>query len=150
MLAALAGERPAARRALQTALELAEPLDALRPFARAGPVVRELLASQFGSQLGVPSNGAVGAQTFAGRALAVERHDSSPFASVLSERELTVLAMLPSLLSLEEIAGELTVSVNTVKSHVRSIYAKLGVGSRRTAVLTAYEHGLLGDTLRSA
>lgn len=144
-LAALSGERPTARHALQSALELAEPLDALRPFARAGSVVRELLASQFGGQLGGP----VDAQTFAGRALAVERHGSSPFAAVLSERELTVLTMLPSLLSLEEIAGELTVSVNTVKSHVRSIYAKLGVSSRRTAVLTAYEHGLLSRDLRS-
>ncbi|HEY2205696.1 MAG TPA: LuxR C-terminal-related transcriptional regulator, partial [Pseudonocardia sp.] len=48
----------------------------------------------------------------------------------------------PSLLSLDEIAADLTVSVNTVKSHVRSIYTKLGVSSRRTAVLTAHENGL--------
>ena len=33
--------------------------------------------------------------------------------------------------------------MNTVKSHVRSIYSKLGVSSRRSAVLTAYEHGLI-------
>ena len=42
-------ERPAARRALQTALALAEPLDALRPLAHAGPRVRELLVHQHGS-----------------------------------------------------------------------------------------------------
>ena len=42
------------------------------------------------------------------------------------------------MLSLDEIAADLTVSVNTVKSHVRSIYAKLGVSSRR---LAAHEHG---------
>jgi LuxR family transcriptional regulator, maltose regulon positive regulatory protein len=51
--------------------------------------------------------------------------------------------MLPSLQSLDEIAADLTISVNTVKSHVRSIYSKLGVSSRRSAVLTAYEHGLI-------
>jgi LuxR family maltose regulon positive regulatory protein len=62
---------------------------------------------------------------------------------MLSQRELAVLDLLPSMLSLDEIATDLTVSVNTVKSHVRSIYAKLGVSSRRMAVLAAREHGLL-------
>ena len=127
-------ERPAARRALQTALALAEPLDALRPFAHAGPRVRELLVHQHGS-FGT-------AEAFAQRVLAAgaggeDRH------TMLSERELTVLGLLPSMLSLDEIATDLTVSVNTVKSHVRSIYTKLGVSSRRTAVLSAHEHGLL-------
>jgi LuxR family maltose regulon positive regulatory protein len=126
-------ERPAARRALQTALALAEPLDALRPFAHAGPRVRELLVHQHGS-FGT-------AEAFAQRVLAAgasgqDRH------TMLSERELTVLGLLPSMLSLDEIATDLTVSVNTVKSHVRSIYTKLGVSSRRTAVLSAHEHGL--------
>jgi serine/threonine-protein kinase RsbW len=65
--------------------------------------------------------------------------------AILSERELTVLGLLPSLLSLDEIAVDLTVSVNTVKSDVRSIYMKLGVSSRRLAVLTAHEHGLLSS-----
>ena len=50
------------------------------------------------------------------------------------------------MLSLDEIATDLTVSVNTVKSHVRSIYTKLGVSSRRTAVLSAHENGLLTST----
>ncbi|HWO65174.1 MAG TPA: LuxR C-terminal-related transcriptional regulator [Umezawaea sp.] len=62
---------------------------------------------------------------------------------MLTERELTVLELLPSLLSLDEIATDLTLSVNTVKSDVRSVYAKLGVSSRRTAVRSAHEHGLL-------
>ena len=48
-IAAAADERPAARHALQTALALAEPLDALRPFIQAGPHVRELLIHQRGS-----------------------------------------------------------------------------------------------------
>ena len=54
-----------------------------------------------------------------------------------------MLALLPSLLNAREIAAEFTVSVNTVKSHIRSIYAKLGVSSRRDAVLQAHERGLL-------
>jgi len=62
---------------------------------------------------------------------------------MLTERELTVLELLPSLLSLDEIATDLTLSVNTVKRHIRSIYTKLGVSSRRTAVHSAHEHGLL-------
>jgi LuxR family maltose regulon positive regulatory protein len=54
-----------------------------------------------------------------------------------------VLAQLVSLSNLGEIADGLDVSVNTVKSHVRAIYGKLGVNTRRTAVLTALERGLL-------
>jgi LuxR family transcriptional regulator, maltose regulon positive regulatory protein len=54
-----------------------------------------------------------------------------------------VLALLPSLLSAREIAGELSVSPNTVKTHIRSIYTKLGVSRRRDAVRRAQERGLL-------
>jgi LuxR family maltose regulon positive regulatory protein len=133
-LAVAAGERPAARRALQSALAVAEPLDALRPFAQAGPSVRELLVHQHGS-FGT-------SEAFAQRALTAGAGGEDRQA-MLSERELTVLGLLPSLLSLDEIAVDLTVSVNTVKSHVRSIYTKLGVSSRRMAVLSAHEHGLL-------
>ena len=61
----------------------------------------------------------------------------------LSEREMAVLALLPSLLSAREIASEFTVSVNTVKSHIRSIYAKLGVSTRREAVQQAQDRGLV-------
>jgi len=61
----------------------------------------------------------------------------------LSEREMAVLALLPSLLSAREIAAEFTVSVNTVKSHIRSIYAKLDVSTRREAVRHAQDRGLL-------
>jgi LuxR family maltose regulon positive regulatory protein len=63
---------------------------------------------------------------------------------VLSERELTVLAMLQSLLSLDEIAADLALSLNTVKTHLRSIYTKFGVSSRRAAVSAAHQYGLLG------
>jgi LuxR family maltose regulon positive regulatory protein len=139
-LAVASGERPAARRALQNALSIAEPLDALRPFAQAGASIRELLVHQ---------RGCFGASdTFADHALAAGAGCGKREA-MLSDRELTVLGLLPSLLSLDEIAADLTVSVNTVKSHVRSIYAKLGVSSRRLAVLAAHEHGLLTAKVRS-
>jgi ATP/maltotriose-dependent transcriptional regulator MalT len=61
----------------------------------------------------------------------------------LSERELDVLRLLASRLSQREIAGELFVSFSTVKSHVRSIFRKLGVDTRGDAVTRARELGLL-------
>ncbi len=53
----------------------------------------------------------------------------------LTDRELAVLQLLPSMMSNEEIASELFVSVNTVKVHLKSLYRKLGVSSRREAVM---------------
>jgi LuxR family maltose regulon positive regulatory protein len=130
-----AGESAAGRHALLTALGLAQPIDVMRPFVMADPVVRELLVAQ---------QGGFGAfNAFAARAVTASAVAQTNTAKALSERELTVLMMLPSLLSLVDIAAVLTVSVNTVKSHVRSIYAKLGVSSRRGAVLAAHENGLL-------
>jgi LuxR family maltose regulon positive regulatory protein len=64
-------------------------------------------------------------------------------AEPLTERELTVLRYLQGTLSNLEIAGLLYVSVNTVKTHVRSIYRKLDVGHRREAVRRARELRLL-------
>jgi DNA-binding NarL/FixJ family response regulator len=63
----------------------------------------------------------------------VSRTAEDPFA-VLSEREREVLALLGSGLSEREIARELFLSFNTVHSHVKSIYRKLGVGSRAEAI----------------
>jgi LuxR family transcriptional regulator, maltose regulon positive regulatory protein len=134
-LAVGADDRFAARRALQSAIELAEPLELIRPFVHAGPEVRELLAQRYGSL--------EAADTFGGRALAAGARRAGGLESVLSRCELVVLAMLSSLQSLDEIAADLIVSVNTVKSHVRSIYSKLGVSSRRSAVLAAHERGLV-------
>jgi LuxR family maltose regulon positive regulatory protein len=67
---------------------------------------------------------------------------------LLSAREIEVLSLLPTLLSLEEIADELDITINTVKSHTGAIYTKLGVSSRRGAVVAAHERGLLGDRPR--
>ena len=61
----------------------------------------------------------------------------------LTPKELELLSDLPAQLTLEEIADRHQVSVNTVKTHVRSIYLKLGAQSRRQAVAAARRRGLL-------
>ena len=61
----------------------------------------------------------------------------------LTSRELTVLRYLQSMMSTAEIAEVLYLSVNTVKTHLKSIYRKLGTGRRRDAVERARELQLL-------
>jgi len=61
----------------------------------------------------------------------------------LTERELAVLRLLPSGLSQREIGSALYVSQNTVKTHMRGIYGKLGASTRRQAVTLARELGLV-------
>lgn len=61
----------------------------------------------------------------------------------LSPRELEVLRLLPTPLTADELADELFVSVNTVRSHLKSIYAKLDVHSRHEAVAKASQLDLL-------
>ena len=61
----------------------------------------------------------------------------------LSERELDVLRLLATDLSQREIGAELFVSFNTVKSHTRTVFRKLGVSSREDAVARGRELGLL-------
>ncbi len=63
--------------------------------------------------------------------------------TLLSNRELDVLILLEERLSNKEIARRLVISPSTVKRHTLSIYAKLGVGSRREAVAKARRLGVL-------
>ena len=72
-----------------------------------------------------------------------ERPPADGLVEELTERELSVLRYLPSQLSQREIANELYVSLNTVKTHCRAIYRKLGVEGRKPAVQAARDHGLL-------
>jgi LuxR family maltose regulon positive regulatory protein len=65
--------------------------------------------------------------------------------SSLSEREEVVLRSLATERSLPSVAAELHVSVNTVKTQLRSVYRKLGVSGRREAVEAATQRGLIGD-----
>ena len=71
-----------------------------------------------------------------------ESHGSGPV-EPLTERERDVLRLLPSRLTLREVASELYISANTLKFHLRAIYRKLGVDSRRSAVQAARQMRLL-------
>ena len=73
----------------------------------------------------------------------------APLAHELNPSELKVLRYLPTNLSRPEIAGELSVSLHTVNTHVRRIYAKLGADDRSAAVHRARKLRLLsaGRTL---
>ena len=128
------GDDPAARAALGAAVALGRSLDVVRPFVLAAPAVRTEVARLYVR---------AGADPFAARVTAALAALQPEVAVALSERETAVLTLLPSLLSAREIAGELSVSLNTVKTHIRSIYAKLGVSRRRDAVRRAQERGLL-------
>jgi LuxR family maltose regulon positive regulatory protein len=118
---------------LERALALAEPDDASRVFLDAGQPVRSAI-----TVLVPPTSRSAG---FAGRIL--ERFDTQlPHAGgaaeqsdvLLTDSELAVLRFLPSHLTNQEIAEALFLSINTVKTHLRSAYRKLGVTSRRAAI----------------
>src|SRR5262249_8467906 len=64
----------------------------------------------------------------------------------LSKSEIRVLRYLPTHLPAPEIAGELSVSTSTVKTHMRNLYAKLGAHSRAEAVQSARALGLLAPS----
>jgi len=68
---------------------------------------------------------------------------SQPLAEPLTNRELDVLELLVQRLSNQEIAGNLYISVTTVKAHLRNIYGKLNVNKRREAVEKARKMGVL-------
>ncbi len=69
--------------------------------------------------------------------------DSPGLVEKLTDREHAVLRYLPSQLSHRDIAGELYVSLNTVRTHCKAIYRKLGVSDRKSAVQAARDHDLL-------
>jgi LuxR family maltose regulon positive regulatory protein len=131
------GNRPRARDALRRALMLSQEMGVLRPLAGSPPELAELLTQQLG--------GLGQLEPLAREVLTLRPGAADGLtASAMTARERAVLGQLCTVRSLEEIATDLTVSVNTVKTHVRAIYAKLGVTSRRDAVVAAHHHGLLG------
>jgi LuxR family maltose regulon positive regulatory protein len=77
-------------------------------------------------------------------ATAIERR-SQKTDKALSRREMEVLRLLAAGLSKRDVATRLFVSYNTVHSHVRTIYRKLGVGTRAEAVALARRQGIVGD-----
>jgi LuxR family transcriptional regulator, maltose regulon positive regulatory protein len=63
----------------------------------------------------------------------------------LTDREAEILPLLAGTLSLREIGSALHLSLNTIKTHSRGLYRKLGVSSRAEAVQSARQLGLLSD-----
>jgi LuxR family transcriptional regulator, maltose regulon positive regulatory protein len=135
------GDPPASERALEQALDLAEgdrvllwfllyPVpELLTNHARRGTGHSHLIAEVLDLLAAGERMGAAG-------------HTPEP----LSKSELRVLRYLPTHLSAPEIAGELYVSTNTVKTQMRSLYAKLGAHSRTEAIASARSLGLLAPS----
>lgn len=103
---------------------LGDTADALVSLSRADQVIDRL-----------PDPGALPARSAALRQmLAAPRHHATDFGEQLSDRELAVLELLAAGLSRGQIAGQLFISGNTVKSHLKAAYRKLGVASREDAI----------------
>jgi LuxR family transcriptional regulator, maltose regulon positive regulatory protein len=139
------GDLRAALVPLERALTLAEPEGYVRMFVDEGRSMEVLLEAA--AKQGI-------APTYVRRLLAgfgkgekgavVKQALIEP----LSERELEVLRLLASDLGGPDIARELVVSLNTVRTHTKNIYSKLGVNDRRAAVSRAAELGLLSRSRR--
>jgi LuxR family maltose regulon positive regulatory protein len=85
----------------------------------------------------------------AGREAASPPRGADLLREPLTESEMRVLRYLPTNLSKREIGDELYVSVNTIKTHVKHLYAKLDVQTRRQAVERARALGLLVHSSRT-
>ena len=131
-------------RAMQTvgeALALAAPGGLLRPFVDEGPSMATLLREAVKG--GVAPLFAQQVLAAFGETAVSQLPTAQPLPDPLSERELEVLKLLTTELTGPEIARELMISLNTMRTHTKNIYSKLGVNSRRTAVRRAEELNLL-------
>jgi LuxR family maltose regulon positive regulatory protein len=152
LLAALAhrdlGDQRAATAAVESALGLAEADRLILPFAMWGSL--ELLEA-------IPKHETAHAalltdilDVMRGSSPSPGQDPSLPEIEQLSPSELRVLRYLPTNLSRPEIAGQLSVSVNTVNTHIRNIYAKLQAQDRSSAVRRARERRLLSASSASS
>jgi LuxR family maltose regulon positive regulatory protein len=142
------GDQHAASQAAEHALALAEADRLILPFAMTGsaglletlPRHETAHAALLADILDVLHGSSPAAR---------QQSSSPPVEEEISPGELRVLRYLPTNLSRPEIAGELSVSPNTVNAHIRSIYAKLGVRDRSSAVQRARELRLLAAAGRA-
>ncbi|MFI1488554.1 LuxR C-terminal-related transcriptional regulator [Streptomyces sp. NPDC020747] len=136
-----AGDSATARRHVAHALHEARRERLRRPFLEAGPWIRPLLgtAPLRGPAAGWLTPGPPPCET---RPVPGDRQ-AAPVVEELSGREHDVLERLAQMMSTEEIAADLYVSVNTVKTHLKSVYRKLSVNRRHDAVHRARDLGLL-------
>jgi LuxR family maltose regulon positive regulatory protein len=135
------GDPSTASQAAERALALAEPDRLVLPFAMTGS--RELLEALPRHETAHAALLADILDVLRGSPLAAKKQSTLPPAEELSPGELRVLRYLPTNLSRPQIAGELSVSPNTISTHIRNIYAKLGVRDRSSAVRRARELRLL-------
>jgi LuxR family maltose regulon positive regulatory protein len=137
------GNTTAALAALDGALRRAEPEGHVRLFLHAGAGVTGLLRSLVtGQGTSVHAKKILAAADATYSPAAASSPARAPLVDELSARELDVLRLLRSDLSGPDIARELVVSLNTVRTHTKNIYLKLGVSNRRAAVTRAAELGL--------
>jgi LuxR family maltose regulon positive regulatory protein len=133
-------DMPAALALLEQALVLSEPEDFVRVFLDEGPPMAALLRAAV--HHGVARDRAQHLLSSAGGPAAATRHNPAVgqgLVEPLSGRELDVLRLLRTELNGPDIARELMVSLNTMRTHTKSIFTKLGVNSRRAAVRRAAE-----------
>ncbi len=151
LLAALAhralGDQRAATAAAECALALAEADRLVLPFAMTGS--RELLEAMPRHETAHAALLTDILDVMRGSSKSSGIEPSSAEIQQLSRSELRVLRYLPTNLSRPEIASELSVSVNTVNTHIRNIYAKLQAQDRSSAVWRAREMRLLSVGLNS-
>jgi LuxR family maltose regulon positive regulatory protein len=142
------GNQQLAADILQDTLQLAQPEGYMRVFLDHGAGLVGLLETvatrKIDSQLGAYIQELLKAFTplSEGR-ISASRSEEGILIEPLSERELEVLYLLPSSLSSTEMASELSISVNTLRSHLKNIYTKLDAHSRYEAIARAKESGLL-------
>ena len=134
------GDEPGALSSLERALTLAESEDHVRGFLDEGPGLAELLHAEV--DRGVARRYALRLLDD-GPAADDRAPDQTSLVEPLSVRELEVLRLLGTDLDGPAIARRLFVSLNTVRTHTRNVYAKLGVNGRRAAVRRATELDLL-------
>ncbi|MFD6974515.1 LuxR C-terminal-related transcriptional regulator [Streptomyces sp. NPDC059949] len=138
-IAAAGGDTEEARRRLGEALGLARPEELRRMFTESGPWVRRILR---GDPHLARLHGRLSSDTPV-HARPAPADGQPVVVEPLSARETEVLRKAAQLLSTEEIAAELYLSPNTVKTHLKSIYRKLCVTRRSEAVHRAQDLGLL-------
>jgi LuxR family transcriptional regulator, maltose regulon positive regulatory protein len=134
------GDARAALASLHRAVTLAQPEGYVRLFTDEGPSMAALLKA-LRMQPAAPAyvNPLIAATT----TIATRASLPQKLVEPLSERELDVLRLLGGDLGGPDIARELSVSLNTVRTHTKSIYSKLGVTSRRAAVRQARDLNLI-------
>jgi LuxR family maltose regulon positive regulatory protein len=142
------GHQDEADRALENALDRAEPDGALLPFLL--HQVPRLLERHTRHRTGHAALIAEIQDRLASKSSVSPPAGPRPPLEPLRQSELRVLRYLPTNLTAPEIAAELYVSLNTVKTHTRNLYAKLGTHRRAEAVARARSLGLLAPSALSA